>query len=229
MDGRVVVITGATGGLGRAAASALAARGARIVVVGTNQARLEALVGELGLDAGRTLAHAGDLRDAGAVRALAEAVHERFGRVDVLLHLVGGWTGGKEIAETDTADLTSMLDQHVWTTWHLLQAFVPRMATGSWGRIIAVSSPSALQPSGKSGPYAAAKSAEEALILTAAQETKGRGVTANVVQVRAIDEEHKRQPGSPAATPEEIVSLVLYLCSDEGGKISGARLPLTAE
>lgn len=227
MDGRVVVITGATGGLGRAAASAFAARGASVVVVGTNQGRLDAQVGELGLPLERTLAHAGDLRDPSAVAALAEAVLARFGRVDALLHLVGGWTGGKELAATDAADLTEMLDQHVWTSWHLLRAFVPRLVAGGWGRILVVSSPAAVQPGAKGGPYAAAKAAEEALVLTVAQETRGTGVTANVVQVRSIDEEHKRAAGSSAATPEEIVAAMVYLCSDEGGRVSGARVPLT--
>jgi NAD(P)-dependent dehydrogenase (short-subunit alcohol dehydrogenase family) len=225
----VVVVTGATGGLGRAAVSAFAARGASVVVVGTNQARLDALMAELGLASERTVAYAADLREPGAVNQLAEAVERRFGRVDALLHLVGGWTGGKELAETDSADLNGMLDQHVWTTWHLLRAFVPRLLDNGWGRIAVVSSPSAVQPSGKGGAYAAAKAAEEALVLTAAQETKGRGVTANVVHVREIDEAHNRKTGSPAATPEEIVALLLYLCSDEGAKVSGARLPLTAE
>ncbi|HEY3111041.1 MAG TPA: SDR family oxidoreductase [Chloroflexota bacterium] len=228
LEGRVVVVTGATGGLGRTAARAFAERGASLVVVGTNQARLAELVADLRLPVDRTLAHAADLRDEAAAGRLAQAVIDRFGRVDVLLQLVGGWVGGKELAETDSADLTAMLDQHVWTTWRLLQAFVPRLVAGRWGRVLVVSSPSAWQPAGKGGPYAAAKAAEEALLLTVAQETRGSGVTANVIQVRAIDEEHKRQPGSSAATPEEIVAGILYLCSDEGGIVSGARVPLTA-
>jgi NAD(P)-dependent dehydrogenase (short-subunit alcohol dehydrogenase family) len=226
MEGRAVVITGATGGLGRAAARAFAERGASLVVVGTSQERLDAVVAELGLPAARALAHRADLRDAAAAPALADATMARFGRLDVLLHLVGGWTGGKELVEAETADLAGMLDQHVWTTWHLLRAFLPRLIAGGWGRVVVVSAPVATQPAAKSGPYAAAKAAEEALVLTAAQESKGRGVTTNVVVVRSIDEEHARKPGSSAATPEEIVAVMLYLCSEEGGMVTGARLPL---
>jgi NAD(P)-dependent dehydrogenase (short-subunit alcohol dehydrogenase family) len=124
-----------------------------------------------------------------------------------------------------------MLDQHVWTTWYLLQAFVPHLAASGRGRVIVVSTPMASRPAAKTGAYAAAKAAEEALILTLAQETKDQGVTANILQVRAIDIEHKREKEpSPAnaawATPEEIAAAMLYLCSDEAGVVNGARLPL---
>jgi NAD(P)-dependent dehydrogenase (short-subunit alcohol dehydrogenase family) len=227
LDGRVVVVTGATGGLGRAAARVFAERGASVVVVGTSRERLDALVAELGLAPGRTLAHAADLRDPAAAPGLAGAAIERFGRADVLLHLVGGWVGGKELAEAEAADRGEMLDQHVWTTWHLLRAFVPRLVAGGRGRVVVVSSPVVTHPTAKSGPYAAAKAAEEALVLGVGQETKGRGVTANVVQVRAIDEEHTRPAGSSAATPEEIVAAMLYLCSDEAARVTSSRLPLT--
>jgi NAD(P)-dependent dehydrogenase (short-subunit alcohol dehydrogenase family) len=84
---------------------------------------------------------------------------------------------------------------------------------------------------GKVGAYAAAKAAEEALVLTVGEEAKDRGVTANVLQVRTIDTAHRRdrQP-SPAnaswTTPEEFTAAILYLCSDAADTVNGARLPL---
>ena len=80
----------------------------------------------MGLPAERVLAHAADLRAPTGVSGAARAVVADFGAVNVLLHLVGCCVGGKPITETDPADLESLIDQHVWTTWHLLQAFVPQ-------------------------------------------------------------------------------------------------------
>jgi NAD(P)-dependent dehydrogenase (short-subunit alcohol dehydrogenase family) len=133
-------------------------------------------------------------------------------------HLVGGWVGGQDLVSTPAEDLGSMLDQHVWTTFHVLQAFVPQLVRSGYGRVFVVSSPVTVSPSAKSAPYAAAKAAEEALLLTLAHEVKGSGVTANVFQVRSI--------GPDGARSEEIVAAMLYLCSAEGGQVNGARLPL---
>ena len=81
------------------------------------------------------------------------------------------------------------------------------------------------------GPYAAAKAAEEALVLTVAKEVARTGVTANVLQVRSIDAERERdrEPTPKNAswtTPEEITSAILYLCSDDAQVVNGARIPL---
>jgi NAD(P)-dependent dehydrogenase (short-subunit alcohol dehydrogenase family) len=233
LAGRVAVITGATGGLGCVAARAFAERGAALALVSSNQARLDALARELGLPDERRLAHAADLRDPTAAQAAAQAVSDRFGHAHILLHLVGGWVGGKALTGTDPSDLKAMLDQHVWTTFHLLQAFTPQLAAAGWGRVVVVSSPVATRPPAKSGAYAAAKAAEEAIILTLAQETRDQGVTANIIQVRAIDVEHKRdREPSPSnaswTTPEEITAAMLYLCSDEARMVNGTRLSLAS-
>ncbi len=163
-----------------------------------------------------------DLLNGSAVRDSAEAVSAKFGRVDALIHLIGGWTGGKIIAESDADEFKFMLDQHAWTTIHLLQAFSPKLTANGWGRVIAVSSPLAASPSAKMGPYAVGKAAQETLLMTLADEFTGTDVTANVIQVKAIDVK-----GSGTGTsPEEIVSAMLYLFSDDAGKVNGARIPL---
>jgi NAD(P)-dependent dehydrogenase (short-subunit alcohol dehydrogenase family) len=224
---RVAVITGATGNLGHATARAFAEQGARLALIGTNADRLQSLASELKLSSDRVLTHVVDLREPAGTRVAAQTIVEKFGRVDIMLHLVGGWSGGKTIAQVEASEFEAMLQQHLWTTVHLTQAFLPHLVANRWGRIIAISSPVATRPVEKSAPYAIAKAAQETLILTLAQEVRGTGVTANILQVRAIDSKREREPGTIAwTTPAEIVAAMLYLCSDEAEVVNGARIPL---
>lgn len=231
IENRVAVITGATGGLGRVVAERFAGLGARLALLSTNADKLSVLAQDLRLPSERWLTHALDLRDPGAVRAAADTVIQRFGRVDMLFNLVGGWIGGRWVVDAAASDVEDMLNQHVWTTFNVAQAFVPHLIANHWGRVIVVSSPTATQPSANSAPYAAAKAAQETLMLTLAQEVAGTGVTANIIQVRTIDMQHERErtPSAQNAfwtTPEEIAAAMLYLCSDEGQVVNGARIPL---
>ena len=222
LDKRVFVITGVTGTTGKIAAHTFAEHGASLVLLGHDQTKLDSLARELDLPSERILTLTADLRQPDAVRSAAEAATVKFDRIDGLIHLVGGWTGGKTIAESSADDFESMLSQHAWTTFHLFQAFGPHLAANKWGRVIVVSASTTTHPPAKSGAYVAAKSAQEALVLTLAEELKESGVTANVIQVRSIDADHKGK----GTTPEELVASMLYLCSDEAGKINGARIPL---
>lgn len=219
---RVIVISGAAGATGRQAAKAFAERGASLALLGRQQVKLDALARDLALPPERLLLRSVDLLDEAALRDAAEAVVAQFGHVHVLTHLVGGWTGGATLAESSPADLKFMLDQHVWTTYHLARAFVPAMQAGGWGRFLVVSSPFATMPSAQMGPYAVGKAAQEALVLTLADEFKGTSLTANILQVRSIDVQGQGKGASPA----EIVAAMLYLSSDEAGKVNGARIPL---
>ncbi len=218
----VIVITGAAGATGRQAAKAFAERGASLVLLGRQQVKLDALARDLSLPPERLLLCSVNLLDEAALRDSAEAVIARFGRIHVLIHLVGGWIGGATLAESSPADLKFMLNQHAWTTYHLVRAFVPVMQAGGWGRFLVVSSPFATAPSAQMGPYAVGKAAQEALVLTLADEFKGTNLTANILQVQSIDV----QGQGKGASPVEIVAAMLYLCSDEASKVNGARISL---
>lgn|SRR5574341_1251878 len=221
-QGRVVVITGATGTLGSKAAHAFAARGHSLVLLGHNQNKLDALIRALNLPDERFFASVVDLRKGDAVHSTAEAVSVKFGGAHALIHLVGGWTGGKTLIESTAEDLESMLGQHVWTTFHLFQSFAPQFAKNGWGRVLIVSKSTVPNPPGKEGIYAAAKAAQENLVLNLSAELKENGMTANIIQVRAIDVNDK----GTGTTPDEIVTAMLYLFSEEASKVSGARIPL---
>jgi len=221
-QGRVVVITGATGALGNKTAHAFAAAGHSLILLDRNQDRLDSLTGSLNLLEERLIASKIDLRDGEAVRAAAEGAAAKFGGVHALIHLVGGWVGGKTLVEGDAKDLDFMLSQHIWTTFHLFQAFVPQMIKNSWGRVMVVSASTVPNPPGKTGIYTAAKAAQENMVLTLAAELKEQGVTANIIQVRAIDVGNTGK----GTTAEEIVAAMLYLFSEAASKVSGARIPL---
>jgi len=221
---KVIVIAGATGVLGTLAAKTFAAHGHSLALLGTDQNKLDILTRDLTLPNERLLTSIVDLRNGPAVQASAEAVTQKFDRVHALFHLVGGWTGGKTLAETSEDDLNSMLGQHVLTTFHLFHAFSASLAANNWGRVITVSPSTTSNPPAKRGVYTATKSAQETLVLTLAQELKESGVTANIIQVRAIDVDAARK--STGTTPAEIVAAMQYLFSDEAGKITGARIPV---
>lgn len=231
LENRVAVITGASGGLGSVVTRELAARGANLVLLDRDPDKLAALTGSLSLPESRVLARTVDLLDPSGTKSAAEAVAAKFGRIDILLHLVGGWTGGKTILEAPTDDLTFMLNQHIWTSFNVTQAFVPHLVRNGWGRVVMITSPFATRPNAKGGPYAIGKSGQEALMLTLSQELKGTGVTANLLQARTIDiKREKISAPSPDnaswTTPEDLAAGILYLLSDEAGTVNGAKIPL---
>ncbi|HTX90009.1 MAG TPA: SDR family oxidoreductase [Anaerolineales bacterium] len=231
LENRLAVITGATGGLGSTLARALASHGANLALLDIDPNKLETLAKSLDLPKARLLTQTVDLLDPEAAKTTAGAVAKNFGRIDILLHVVGGWTGGKSLVEAPADDLAFMLNQHVWTSFNVLQAFVPYLVKNGWGRVVMVTSPSAARPSAKGGPYAIGKAGQEALMLTLSNELKGTGVTANLLQAKTIDVKREKV-SSPSAdnaswtTPEELTSAALYLLSDEAGTINGAKLPL---
>lgn len=233
MGHRVVAIAGATGSAGRAAAAAFAGAGARLGLIGTDAGRLADLASDLGLADDAWAPGEGDLRTSAGADAAVGAITERVGPVDVLIHVVGGWSGGTPTVAVEADDFEVMLGQHLYSTLHMVQATVPGMVERGWGRVMAISTPLASDPGPRGGGYVAAKAAQEALLRTLARDLTGTGVTANLILVRTIDAEHQREeePTSKNAswtTPEEIAKVMLFLASDEAHTINGARIPLYA-
>jgi len=218
------VITGATGALGSKTARTFAARGYSLALLDNDSNKLDSLARDLDLPGERLFTAVVDLRDGEAVHSAGEAVSAKFGGVHGLIHLVGGWLGGKTIPETSMDDFTSMFGQHVQTTFHLFRSFMPLLAKSGWGRVVTVSPSTVPDPLPKRGVYTAAKAAQENLMLTLAAELKESNVTANIIQVKAIDVDASRK--GTGTTPDEIVAAMVYLFSEEASKVTGARLPL---
>lgn len=217
-----IVITGATGALGSLAAKTFANMGHNLALLDIDKNKLDSLVRDLNLPSERILPQTVDLLNGQTVQDSAETVVNKFGSVHALFHLVGGWSGGKTFAETPSDDLESMLNQHVRTTFNLFRAFEEPLSKNGWGRVITISPSTIANPPAKRGVYLAAKSAQETMMLALAAELKEFNVTANIIQVQAIDVENK----GAGTTPEVIVATMQYLFSEGADKVNGARLPL---
>jgi NAD(P)-dependent dehydrogenase (short-subunit alcohol dehydrogenase family) len=231
VDRSVVLITGATGGLGRIAAAAFAADGARLGLGGRDADRIATLAADLRLADDAWAPGVGDLSTAGGADAAIRDVIARLGRVDVLVHVVGGASWGTALVDLEPEVLTTMLAQHVWSTFHVARAVIPGMTERGWGRIIAVTSTTTTKPGAGAAAYTAAKAGQEALIRSIAREVADKGITANVLAVGKIDIAHERDAApSPKnagwATPEEVVATMRFLCSEAASAVNGARIAL---
>jgi NAD(P)-dependent dehydrogenase (short-subunit alcohol dehydrogenase family) len=232
LEGRVYAIAGVGGGLGPVVAARLAEGGAAVAGTGRDQATLDSLAGELGIPAERWDGRAVDLLDEEATRGWCAALVERFGRVDGLIHLVGGWRGGEPLHEAPLADWELLHDLLVRTVQHTTRAFHDQLAASEHGRFVLVSSKQAQAPTNTNAAYAAAKAAAEAWTLALADGFEPGGATANIVVIDALLTQRMREenPGKefPTFTPaEHLAEAIAFLCSDAAEKMNGQRLPLT--
>jgi NAD(P)-dependent dehydrogenase (short-subunit alcohol dehydrogenase family) len=230
MSGGVVAIAGAAGGLGPEVARVLAGKGAQLSLGERDEGRLGGVIDGLGLPDDRVLGQPVDLLDPASAEAWAAATEEKFGRVDVLVHLVGGWRGGKPLAESPPDDDTFMIDMLVRTLQIATRAFLPRLLESA-GRFVLVSSPQAGGPSSDNAAYGTAKAAAEAWTIALADELGSRGGTANIIRVNAIVTPQMREesPDKEFATftdASEIAEAVSYLLSPAARKMNGQRLSL---
>ena len=228
---RVVLITGATGALGSAVTREFAQTQARLALTGRSEQKLEHLMDEAGLTAERAFAVPADVTQADSVQALVEAIETHLGRVDALLNIAGGWRGGKPVGETSLKEWDHMLALNLHSAFLLSRALVPSMVEAGWGRIVHVSSRTAVAPRAKSAAYAVSKMGLITLTEVIAAEVKGSGVTANVILPSTIDTPANRA-SMPKANPDKwvppqrIAATMRFLCSDAAASINGARIPI---
>jgi NAD(P)-dependent dehydrogenase (short-subunit alcohol dehydrogenase family) len=229
LDGRVIAIAGGAGNLGPTVVRLLAEDGARACVCGRDQAALDALAEELDVPIETDVV---DLRDAEATRGWASQLATRHdGRVDGLVHLVGGWRGGTPIEEAPLEDWDFLSALLVRTVQHATQAFAQHLTASGHGRFVLVSAGQAQSPTHPNAVYAAAKAASEAWTLALADRFKGTGATANIVVVGAIVTPQMRaetpdKDFSSFTPAEEIAAAIAYLCSDAASSMNGQRVTL---
>ncbi len=233
LEGRVIAIAGAGGGLGPVVAERLAADGASLALTDVKQESLDPVVAALGLPEERLDARPVDLLDDQAAGAWAEGLERRFSRVDGLIHLVGGWRGGEPIESASLQDYEWLHDLLVRTTQRATRAFWGPLTRSGNGRFVLISSSQAQAPEGTNAAYAATKAAAESwtLALAEAFAASGSGATANIVVINAIlspaMRESEPENEFPSFTPAEaIADACAFLCSDSAARMNGKRLPL---
>lgn len=230
LEGKVVAISGAFGGLGPSVIAAFAQAGARLALADRDLSRSTPALQSAQVSAEQCRVSAVNLLVAAEARAWAESVLAEFGRLDALLHLVGGWRGGVPIEDFAQADWEWLNAALVETTWQVIRAFAPALKAHR-GRFVMISSPQAQRPSHTNAAYAAGKAAAEALTLALADELAPFGGSANIIVVKGILTpsmraelpEDQQRDLTPA---EDIAQALVFLCSDAGQRMNGQRLCL---
>ena len=225
---KTVFVTGAAGNLGRAIAAAFEARGANLALVGRTK---ESLAAALGAESERRLFVAADLLDQATLDSAVQLARSRFGRIDVLCNIAGGFRMGSPVHETSDADWDFLMDINARTLLHAVRAVVPQMLAAGGGKIVNVGAFAAQKGVAQRGAYVAAKSVVIRLTEAMAAELRDRNINVNCVLPTIIDTPENRA-GMPKADPSrwlapaDLANVIVFLASDEARAIHGAALPV---
>ncbi|GAA1926730.1 SDR family NAD(P)-dependent oxidoreductase [Streptantibioticus ferralitis] len=238
LTGSVALVTGATSGIGAAAAAALAERGAHVLVAGRDRARGEAVVGGIRGRSGKADFVAADLSDAQSVRRLAhEALELGGGRVDILVNNAGVFPFGPT-AQAQDSDVDAVYAVNVKAPFHLVAELAPAMAERGSGAIVNVST--MVSEFGVAGMalYGSSKAALNLLTKAWAAEYGPRGVRVNAVAPgptrtegtadmgEDLDALAAQAPAGRPASPAEIAEAIAYLATDAASFVHGVVLPV---
>jgi NAD(P)-dependent dehydrogenase (short-subunit alcohol dehydrogenase family) len=223
MNGKIIVVTGASGALGRVVAEVALARGARVAGIDHAASHIPATAERIELGGV-------DLTDAAQAKKAIDAAAAHFGRLDALINIAGGFAF-EAVAEGDPKTWQHMYALNVLTALNASRAALPHLATAGAGRIINVGAMGALQAGAGMGAYAASKAGVHRLTEALAAEWKGK-ITVNAVLPSTIDTAANRASMPKAdftkwVTPQELAEVMLFLASDAASAVTGALLPVS--
>lgn len=224
MNGKVVLITGAKGGLGTFVTERFLAGGA--TVIGASRS-----ITSQDFASPKFTPLPVDFTNSESVAKAIQSVIAKFGKLDVLAHVLGGFSGGATLQETDDATWHQMNDLNLNSAFYVLRAAIPHLRKSGSGKIIAVGSLTATEPHAGLGAYVTFKSALTTLVRTAALENRDANVTANVVLPGTMDTPANRKSMPDAdfskwLAPSELAELVFWLAGEGASQITGALLPI---
>jgi len=229
--GKVVLVAGGTGGLGRAVSLAFLDEGAKVSITHRKSEELESLRKEA---VGKGTALEGyrvDVTDEVAVGQLIEKIVAQHGRLDAMVNAVGAYAGGTKLWELESKVFEQMLALNLRSGYALARAAVRVMLKQGEGTIVNVAAKAAVDHGAAAGAYAASKAAAVAMMDSLAADLKGTGVRVNSVLPSIIDTEANRRAMRKAdfakwPKPEEITRVILFLCSEQAKVIQGAAVPV---
>lgn len=224
LQNRIALVTGATRGIGQAAALGLARAGAHVIAVGRTQGGLEALDDAIFAETGRhaTLVPL-DLREPQGLDVLGATIHERWGRLDVLVHAAAVLGGLTPTSHIEPKRWDEALAVNLTASWRLIRAFERLLKASDAGRAIFLTSGRAVRPKAFWGAYAATKAGMEALVRCWADELETTAVRAvlldpNTMRTRMRAEAYPGEDPATVTPPEEIAPLVVQLASADLGQ-----------
>ena len=233
LEERRALVTGASGGIGGAVASALHAQGATVALAGRNRAALEERASELG-DRAHVLT--ADLADPGAADTLVRTAAEAMGGIDILVNNAGLARDGLFVRVKDE-DWQTVLDVNLTAGFRLARAALRGMMRARWGRIVAITSIVGQTGNPGQANYAASKAGMTGMTKALAAEVAARNITVNCVapgfidtaMTRGLGDEQtarlaERIPAGRLGTPEDVASCVVFLASDEAAYITGQTI-----
>jgi NAD(P)-dependent dehydrogenase (short-subunit alcohol dehydrogenase family) len=224
LENRVVLITGAKGGLGTYVTNAFLAAGATVAGVSRS-------IQPGDFDHPAFTAIPAELSSRDAASTLADEVHSRLGRIDAVVHLLGAFAGGIAVAGSDDTTLDQMFELNFRSFFYVARAVLPEMRARRAGSLLAIGSRAAIEPQPGFGLYSASKAALISLVQTIAKENASCGVTANIVLPGTMDTPANRRAMPDADTskwvqPSQIAALLAHLASRQATQLSGAVIPV---
>jgi NAD(P)-dependent dehydrogenase (short-subunit alcohol dehydrogenase family) len=227
MTNKVVLITGANGGLGSSITRSFLATGASVTGVSTR-------ISVQDFPQSNFSAVSADLTKASAVNDVVQSLVKREGRLDILIHVLGAFAGGNTIAETDDVTWEQMQDLNLSSAFYVLRAAIPHLRKSGNGRIVAIGSLTAAEPHAGIGAYVTFKAALVSLVRTVALENRDAGLTANLILPDTMDTPGNRK-AMPNADPskwvptQDVADLALWLTEDRAAHVTGTAIPIAAK
>ena len=224
---RIVLVTGGTGALGRAITKAFIASNATVISSYVSDREVDQLEAQI-----KSVVHLikADIGKEEEVKKLVSSILVKYGQIHILVNVVGGYIGGKSVAELDEKEWDLMMNMNLKSAFLISKNVIPQMISSKNGKIVHVSSRTGLKSSGYDSAYAASKSGLIRLVESLSDEVKELNINVNCIMPSTIDTEANRiaMPNADHSRwvkPLDLANIVLFLCSEEGKAITGAAVP----